>query len=312
MTFQFRTMANRSTANFLERRSMTNKDSESGASRSISDKALAFRDKKSKSPIVKRRRPKGSPQSPDPAKQETNQNPPEAPLSIDSVAMKNCDPRMVNKSTKAETLVSKQESVPTRKEKRALAKVEKNIAEIQKWYDVGRKLANDCPTKFAQGGLIEKQAEELGIRAAIARTYRQMSGLYTQAELNTLYQKFRENLFALTISHFYSLVTVKDKRKRKKLAFDAVEGRWSVRELQKQKHQRFEKQNINAGRTPKNIKGEGTSALIDAVKSELAKWLWWMNLLLKKHKEIQSPLQDPLKVLLDQIKGVHKLSQEQI
>ena len=193
--------------------------------------------------------------------------------------------------------------------KKALAKVEKNIAEIQKWYDVGRKLADACPT-YAQDGLIKKQAEKLGIRAATARTYRQMSGLYTQADMDKLYQKFRKNLFALTISHFVHLVTVEDSRERKAITLEAVEGRLSVSQLHKLKLQRFGNKNSNAGRIPDNIKAEGKQALVDAVKSELAGWLRWLNLALKHHGGARSKLSASLKTLMSEITGVHQLSQK--
>ena len=136
-----------------------------------------------------------------------------------------------------------------------------------------------------------------------------MAFVYGQSELDSLFLMFRDNLFALAMTHFVHLITVEKSADRNSIAVEAVTNKMSVKQLYNLKIERFGNKRSYGGRIPDSIKGEGTQALIDAVKSELASWIRWLNLLLAKNEGVKTPLQNPLNELLLLVTKVHQLSQ---
>ena len=271
------------------------------------DKTLTDQDKEPHKATHRPRRSIELRKSPDQAKQTEPQKTSIKPISPCEVVNTESNPRCVCQTANSKDLASKPELLPS-DEQKELAKVEANIADIQKCFDIGKQLVKECP-RHAQDGLIEKRAEVLGIPAPAARRYRKMACVYKQADLDSLFTMFRDKLFALAMTHFVHLITVKKSADRKSITVEAVTNKMSVKQLYNLKIERFGNKRSYGGRIPDSIKGEGTQALIDAVKSELASWIRWLNLLLAKHNGVKSPLQNPLNELLSQAMKVHKLSQ---
>ena len=293
---------------------MTRKQSESAIPSTLAqveagdfDKTLTYQDKEPHEAKHKRRRPMVLQESPEQAKRKAPQKKSIKQTSLRVVVNTSAGPVLVVRSAKGRDIALITELLPS-DEQKELAKVEANIADIQTCFDIGKQLVKECP-RHAQDGLIEKRAEELGIPAPAARRYRKMALLYEQSELDSLFAMFRGNRFALAMTHFVHLITVEKSDDRDSITVEAVTNKMSVKQLYNLKIERFGNKRSYGGRIPDSIKGEGTQALIDAVKSELASWIRWLNLLLAKHKGVESPLQNPLNELLLQTTKVHKLSQ---
>ena len=185
------------------------------------------------------------------------------------------------------------------------SQVEKVIRKIEGRYNIGKAVLKHCgPT--SPHGLITELAEQYGINRDHAQKLRAMASKemgYTKRELNQWFKLFREEDYALSISHFIKLISIPKGKERDRITQDALTNRWSSHRLQAEILARQGRRQ-GGGRTPTVIKGKG-------FKAELERTLWawerWLELHLEGNPQVRPEIARELKAIKRKIKNVNEL-----
>ena len=200
---------------------------------------------------------------------------------------------VVRKPKRPALITPETKKPPTEKEQAVIRQVEEHIAEVQRCFTLGVEIYNACTRPDQPLGL-KQQARLLRIPENTARKYRQIAQTYTQPELNNLYRFFRAQQLALSVTHFFVLIGVADKKLRKTMALDAVEQELSVSGLRKLKKAKIKKLGAAGGRRPDVVKMHNKRELHAAIKFELARWQRWLAMLLLHEPNINHTLSSTL------------------
>ena len=150
------------------------------------------------------------------------------------------------------------------------SQVEKAIKKIEDRYAIGQTILKQCgPT--SPHGLITELAEQYGINRDHAQKLRAMASKetgYTKAELNQWFKRFREEDYALSISHFIKLISVREGKERDHITQEALTNRWSSHRLQAEILARQGRRQ-EGGRRPTVITGEAFEAELDLKQATL-------------------------------------------
>jgi len=114
------------------------------------------------------------------------------------------------------------------------SQVEKAIKKIEDRYAIGQVVLKQCGPTSAHG-LITELAEQYGINRDSAQKLRAMASKqtgYAKRELNQWFRLFREEDYALSISHFIKLISIPKGKERDRLTQEALTSRWSSHRLQ--------------------------------------------------------------------------------
>jgi hypothetical protein len=185
------------------------------------------------------------------------------------------------------------------------SQVEKAIKKIEDRYAIGQTILKQCgPT--SPHGLITELAEQYGINRDHAQKLRAMASKetgYTKAELNQWFKRFREEDYALSISHFIKLISVRKGKERDHITQEAVTNRWSSHRLQAEILARQGRRQ-EGGRRPTVITGE-------AFEAELERTLWawdrWLELHLEANPQVRPEIAKELKAIKKKISKVDQL-----
>ena len=173
------------------------------------------------------------------------------------------------------------------------SQVEKAIKKIEDRYAIGQTILKQCgPT--SPHGLITELAEQYGINRDHAQKLRAMASKetgYTKAELNQWFKRFREEDYALSISHFIKLISVREGKERDHITQEALTNRWSSHRLQAEILARQGRRQ-EGGRRPTVITGEAFEAEL-----ERTMWAWdrWLVLHLEANTELRPELSKAVK-----------------
>jgi hypothetical protein len=185
------------------------------------------------------------------------------------------------------------------------SQVEKAIKKIEDRYAIGQTILKQCgPT--SPHGLITELAEQYGINRDHAQKLRAMASKetgYTKAELNQWFKRFREEDYALSISHFIKLISVRKGKERDHITQEALTNRWSSHRLQAEILARQGRRQ-EGGRRPTVIKGEGFEAEL-----ERTMWAWdrWLELHLEANPQVRPEIAKELKAIKKKISKVDQL-----
>ena len=185
------------------------------------------------------------------------------------------------------------------------SQVEKAIKKIEDRYAIGQTILKQCgPT--SPHGLITELAEQYGINRDHAQKLRAMASKetgYTKAELNQWFKRFREEDYALSISHFIKLISVRKGKERDHITQEALTNRWSSHRLQAEILARQGRRQ-EGGRRPTVIKGEGFEAEL-----ERTMWAWdrWLVLHLEANTELRPELSKAVKSVQKKINDLSGL-----
>ena len=102
--------------------------------------------------------------------------------------------------------------------------VEKGIKFIRKKYSIAGKLAESSLSRSGKRQA-RKLAKIWGIPEAEARRHVQFRQSFTKAELEELFEMFREACFVLSFTHFRIVLAIKDRALRRELIRQILEGR---------------------------------------------------------------------------------------
>ena len=185
------------------------------------------------------------------------------------------------------------------------SQVEKAIKKIEDRYAIGQTILKQCgPT--SPHGLITELAEQYGINRDHAQKLRAMASKetgYTKAELNQWFKRFREEDYALSISHFIKLISVREGKERDHITQEALTNRWSSHRLQAEILARQGRRQ-EGGRRPTVITGE-------AFEAELERTLWawdrWLELHLEANPQVRPEIAKELKAIKKKISKVDQL-----
>lgn len=184
--------------------------------------------------------------------------------------------------------------------------VEDRIARIEKCHSIGSKILKRCPEHAAPNEM-QALAVEYEIPEGATRRFRQIAKMFTLSELDGLYDQFRTVNFAFTVTHFFVLIGVHDRKTRKKLIQTAVEEKLNITELRRLKL-RTECSTRPGGRRPAVVTLQTGEDLHAAINFEAAKWHRWLEHLLEKRRSIKPALRKRLSELSDLVKKVRSLS----
>jgi len=167
-------------------------------------------------------------------------------------------------------------------------RVEKAIKKIADRYTIGQAILKACgPT--SPHGLITELAEQYDINRDTAQKLRSMAAKetgYTKRELNQWFKLFREEDYALSISHFIKLISIPKGKERDRITQEALTNHWSSHRLQTEILARQGRRKIG-GRKPKVATG-------DEFEAELTQTLWSWNRWLTLHLEANTELRPEL------------------
>ena len=199
----------------------------------------------------------------------------------------------------------------TREVQEVLKQVEANIGHIQRCFAIGSELKVACPKPSPQSEMRE-QAAQRGIAWGVVGKYRQFANMYRQTELDRLYKEFRTQRFGLSMTHFFTLICVDDRKLRQTMAMDAVRQKLSVSALRKLTKPKDDNSEVILGRRPDVTKLEGEEVLQEAIHFETAKWCRWLDHLLpplpEQPRKIKPSLKKRLSELRALVQKVEKLS----
>ena len=168
------------------------------------------------------------------------------------------------------------------------SQVEKVIRKIEGRYNIGKAVLKHCgPT--SPHGLITELAEQYGINRDHAQKLRAMASKemgYTKRELNQWFKLFREEDYALSISHFIKLISIPKGKERDRITQEALTNHWSSHRLQAE-ILAFQGRRKIGGRKPKVATG-------DEFEAELTQTLWSWNRWLTLHLEANTELRPEL------------------
>ncbi len=185
------------------------------------------------------------------------------------------------------------------------SQVEKAIKKIEDRYAIGQTILKQCgPT--SPHGLITELAEQYGINRDHAQKLRAMASKetgYTKAELNQWFKRFREEDYALSISHFIKLISVRKGKERDHITQEALTNRWSSHRLQAEILARQGRRQ-EGGRRPTVITGEAFEAEL-----ERTMWAWnrWLELHLEANTQMRPEIAKELKAIKKKISKVDQL-----
>ena len=185
------------------------------------------------------------------------------------------------------------------------SQVEKAIKKIEDRYAIGQTILKQCgPT--SPHGLITELAEQYGINRDHAQKLRAMASKetgYTKAELNQWFKRFREEDYALSISHFIKLISVREGKERDHITQEALTNRWSSHRLQAEILARQGRRQ-EGGRRPTVITGEAFEAEL-----ERTMWAWnrWLELHLEANTQMRPEIAKELKAIKKKISKVDQL-----
>ena len=150
-------------------------------------------------------------------------------------------------------------------------------------------------------------AEEFKIPEGATRRYRQIAKMFSQSELDALYDQFRAENFAFSVTHFFVLIGVNDPEARKNLAQDAVQKKLNLTQLRRLKV-RTECSTGPGGRRPAVVTLQTGEDLHAAINFEAGKWNRWLEHLLRVEGPIKPALKSRLVELHCLVKKVQSLS----
>lgn len=185
------------------------------------------------------------------------------------------------------------------------SRVEKAIKKIEERYAIGQAILKACgPT--SPHGLITELAEQYDINRDTAQKLRSMASKktgYTKRELNQWFKLFREEGYALSISHFVRLLSIPKGRGRDLLTREALQHRWSSHRLQAEIMARQGRRQ-EGGRKPTVITGE-----VFEGELERTMWAWdrWLELHLEANPQLRPEIVKELKAIKQKIKKVDEL-----
>ena len=185
------------------------------------------------------------------------------------------------------------------------SQVEKAIKKIEDRYAIGQAVLKQCGPTSAHG-LITELAEQYRINRDSAQKLRAMASKetgYTKRELNQWFRLFKEEEYALSISHFIRLISIPRGRVRDQLTRNALKKRWSSHRLQAEILARQGRRQ-GGGRTPTVIKGKGFEAEL-----ERTLWAWdrWLELHLEGNPQVRPEIAKELKAIKKKIVKVNEL-----
>lgn len=127
------------------------------------------------------------------------------------------------------------------------SRVRASVAELRRFYAVGRKSLDKYPDGVGYGGMNEEAAKHR-LSAEMLRKARALAAAYTQKDLDSACRAAQHHGYPLGVSHVILLLSVGDKPRRNRLQRDLIEKRWSKRELDAEIRKRFGNRNPTAGR----------------------------------------------------------------
>jgi len=153
---------------------------------------------------------------------------------------------------------------------------------------------------------IAKLADQHGINRDSAQKLRAMASKetgYTKRELNQWFKLFREEDYALSISHFIKLISIPMGKERDRITRQALTNRWSSHRLQAE-ILAFQGRRKIGGRKPKVATG-------DEFEAELTQTLWswnrWLTLHLEANTELRPELSKAVKSVQKKINDLSGL-----
>ncbi len=168
------------------------------------------------------------------------------------------------------------------------SRVEKAIKKIEVRYAIGQAILKACGSTSPHG-LITELAEQYDINRDTAQKLRAMASKemgYTKRELNQWFKLFREEDYALSISHFIKLISIPKGKERDRITQEALTNHWSSHRLQAE-ILAFQGRRKIGGRKPKVATG-------DEFEAELTQTLWSWNRWLTLHLEANTELRPEL------------------
>ena len=184
--------------------------------------------------------------------------------------------------------------------------VSERIERIKKSHSIGAELLQTY-SDHSPPGMMRALAAKYGIPEGAARRYRQIAKMFSQSELDALYDQFRAENFAFTVTHFFVLIGVNDRKARKKLAQAAMQKKLNITQLRKLKL-RIEHSTGPGGRRPDVVNLQTQEDLHAAVHFEAGKWRRWLDHLLEEPRPIKPSLRKRLAELHSLVKKVQTLS----
>ena len=189
--------------------------------------------------------------------------------------------------------------------KQTKRQVEKTIKKIEERYAIGKAILKACGLNSTLKS-IEAQAEKHNINCDTVRKLRSMASKergYTKRELNHWFKLFREESYALSISHFIRLLSIPKGRERDRLTREALEHRWSSHRLQAEILARQGRRR-EGGRRPTVVTGE-------VFEGELEQKMWagdrWLELHLEANPQLRPEIAKELKAIKRKITKVNQL-----
>lgn len=183
--------------------------------------------------------------------------------------------------------------------------VEKTIKKIEERFAIGQAILKACGLNSTLES-IEAQAEKHNINGDTVRKLRAMASKergYTKRELNQWFKLFREEEYALSISHFIRLLSIPKGRERDRLTREALEHRWSSHRLQAEILARQGRRR-DGGRRPTVVTGE-----VFEGELEQKMWAWdrWLELHLEANPQLRPEIAKELKAIKRKITKVNQL-----
>ena len=173
--------------------------------------------------------------------------------------------------------------------------VEKAIKKIEVRFAIGKEILKQCGSTSPHG-VIAELAAQYRINRDHAQKLRAIADLesgYTKSELNFWFREFRKAGFALTISHFVKLISVRKGRTRDALTRRAIKHQWSTHRLQAE---------ILAVQGRRHVGGRRPNVVIGPqFEQELSQTLWswsrWLGVHLEEDEAMRSEIAKELKSL---------------
>jgi hypothetical protein len=128
-------------------------------------------------------------------------------------------------------------------------------------------------------GVIMELVEETGKTESVLNKARQFAQMYTLSDLKTLCDLCKNERFAVGIGHLVQLITIRQKRTRKKWERDTVRNQWSVAELRKQKAKELGKDSkaVKGGRPFK--RPESAEDALQSLADMCDHWRRWCDMM---------------------------------
>jgi len=152
-------------------------------------------------------------------------------------------------------------------QKDPLSKVHAAIQGLRRGYKIGQSVRDACGDHADTGNRgIERAAKEHGRNADGIRKLRQFAAVYTECDLEELCDVCRRYQRAFGLSLLYKLVSIRDRKERKKFQREAIAEHWGHARIAREMRYRF-KLGHKRGRKPtmpKTVK-EGLVEVSEAI-----------------------------------------------